>query len=82
MSIHINTNYYQDELEKRFCHSCKLEFIVGRELAEGKDIACPYCGMKDNEAIVWMDDVVGLGELGCIGIYFRKKNGKYYSTEY
>ena len=78
MSLHIHSDYYQDELEIRYCISCMKTFIVGKELTQTADIYCPYCSSKKSEAVAWLDDEASLQELGCAGIYFFKENGEYY----
>ncbi|NCB30376.1 MAG: hypothetical protein EOM66_03095 [Clostridia bacterium] len=73
MSIHLHTDYYQDFLEKWLCFSCDRQFILGEELAKGRNIRCPYCGGHEviSDALVVDEEI--LFAMGCGGIYFEKE---------
>ena len=74
MHISKYSSYITDDLMKYQCCSCKRKFILSVYQAEtftkehDKDIKCPYCGSKDIEGIVWLDDEDLLDRLGCMGI--------------
>lgn len=77
MAREIRYGYYEDNYVKYDCDTCKKSFIVGETLAEGINLACPYCRSDNVEPISMADE--GNTEdmdMGCLGITFhRDKDG-------
>ena len=54
MSLHIHTDYYQDELEVRYCTACMKSFIVGKEIAKIFDNLAYFLFQLDmREDLIW-----------------------------
>jgi hypothetical protein len=74
--------YHQANLQKCVCYNCFNEFIVGKEIAESKELTCPFCSKKNhilkevesNEGIEIQRNM--LEELGCMGLYYYVSDGK------
>lgn len=80
MAKHYHSDFYQDNLQNRYCKKCFKSFIVGAELSETvEQIKCPYCGSENNEITSWIEDedLEELG-LGCLGIYFHRQGDEVY----
>ena len=71
-----NKDFYLDNLEKYECLECGSEFIIGRnklKMVNRKTAICPYCGSKNTDSSVYLDDeemAEIAGELGCVAIAY------------
>ncbi len=76
-----NPNYVIPDLLEYQCleENCEKQFILS-EAYDNSEAKCPYCGSKNIEAIVFLEDPDRLEELGCMAIstdseWLKKKRG-------